>query len=162
MCDIQQSSEMASLKIFKTASGKYALSIEEMEGTKIATFTDAGPNLPIILTKLTLTEDSTVAESLDVILAAIHVELATELQETWTQYLTPCHRDSASNATHIKKTLKKRLGKIDSKKVLSPFRECILLRCGQATRLLVNPHGQTVALRNTLPNATLPIVSMVQ
>ena len=158
MCDLQQSLEMASLKVFKTASGKYALT-EEIEGTKIATFTNAGPHLPTILTKLTLTEGNTVAEPLDVILATIHAELATELQETWTQYLTPCHRDSASNATHIKKTLKKRLGKIDTKKILSPFRERILSRCGQATRLLVNPHGQTVALRNTLPNATLPMVS---
>ena len=159
MCDMQQSSAMASIKVFKAASGKYALSIEEMEGTKIATFIDAGLHLPIILTKLTLTEDNTIAEPLDVILAAIHAELATELQETWTRYLTPCHRDSASNATQIKKTLKKRLGKVDSKKILSPFRERILLRCGQATRLLVNPHGQTVALRNNLPNATLPMVS---
>ena len=159
MCDMQQCSAMASLNVFKTASGKYALSTEEMEGAKIAKFTDAGPHLPIMLTKLTLMEDNTVAEPLDVILATIHAELATELQETWTQYLTPCHRDSASNATHIKKTLKKRLGKTDSKKILSPFRERILLRCGQATRLLVNTHGQALALRNTLPNATLPMVS---
>ena len=159
MCVMQQFSAMASLQVFKTASCKYALSTEEMEGTKIATFTNAGPHLPTILTKLTLTEDNTVAEPLDVILATIHAELATELEETWTQYLTPCHRDSASNSSHIKKTLKKRLGKIDSKKILSPFRERILSRCGQATRLLVNPHGQTVALRNTLPIATLPMVS---
>ena len=150
---------MASLKVFKTASGKYALSTEDMEGTKIATFTNAGPHLPTSLTKPTLTEDNTVAEPLDVILATIHAELATELQETWTQYLTPCHRNSASNATHIKKALKKRVGKIDSKKILNPFQERILSRCGQATRLLVNPHGQTVALRNKLPNATLPMVS---
>ena len=107
MCDMQQCSAMASLNVFKTASGKYALSTEEMEGAKIAKFTDAGPHLPIMLTKLTLMEDNTVAEPLDVILATIHAELATELQETWTQYLTPCHRDSASNATHIKKTLEK-------------------------------------------------------
>lgn len=156
MCDMQQSSTMASLEVFKTSSGKYALSTEEMEGTKIATFTDAGPHLPTVLTKLTLMDDNTVAEPLDVILATIHAELATELQETWTRYLTPCHRDSASNATHIKKTLKKRLGKVDATNILNPFRERILTRCGQATRLLVNPHGQTVALRNALPNATLP------
>ena len=159
MCDVLQSSAMTSLEVFKTQSGKYALSTEEMEGTKITTFTDAGPHLPIVLTKLTLMEDNTVAEPLDIILATIHAELAKGLQETWTRYLTPCHRDSASNATHIKKTLKRRLGKVDSKNILNPFRERILSRCGLATRLLVNPHGQTVALRTTLPDATLPIVS---
>lgn len=157
MCDAQQFSAMASLEVFKTASGKYALSVEEMEGIKIATFTNAGPHLPIVLTKLTLMEDNTVAEPLDIILAIIHAELATELHETWTRYLTPCHRDSASNATHIKKTLKIRLGKVDSKQIMNPFRERILRRRGHATRVLVNPYGQTVALRDTLPNAALPV-----
>ena len=95
MCDAQQFSAMASLEVFKTASGKCALSVEEMEGIRIATFTNVGPHLPIVLTKLTLMEDTTVAEPLDIILAIIHAELATELQETWTRYLTPCHRDSA-------------------------------------------------------------------
>ena len=157
MCDVLQSSAMTSLEVFETASGKYALRTEEMEGTKIATFTDAGTYLPIVLTKLTLMEDNTISEPLDIILATIHAELAKGLQETWTRYPTPCHRDSASNATHIKKTLKRRLGKVDSKQIMNPFRERILSRRGHATRVLVNPYGQTVALRDTLPNAALPV-----
>ena len=159
MCDAQQPLAMAALHVYKTPSGTYILSTERKEGAKIATFTNAGLHLPIILTKLTLLEDNTVAEPLDIILAIIHAELANDLQESWTRYLTPCHRDSASNATHIKKTLKRSFGEEDSEKILSPFRERIRSRRGQATRLLLNPHGQTVALRNTLPSATLPTVS---
>ena len=135
----------------------YVSIAHDLRIAQIATFTNAGPHLPIVLTKLTLMEDNTVAEPLDIILAIIHAELATELHETWTRYLTPCHRDSASNATHIKKTLKRRLGKVDSKQIMNPFRERILSRRGHATRVLVNPYGQTVALRDTLPNAALPV-----
>ena len=157
MCGPQQPVTMTSLHVYKTPSGTYALNTEDMECTKIATFIDAGQHLPTVLTSLTLLEDNTISEPLDIILATIHAQLAADLQEKWSEFLTPCHKDSASNATQIKKTLKTKLGKIESKQVLSPFRERILSRRGQATRLFVNPRGQTVALRTTLPS-TLPIV----
>ena len=160
MCESQQPCPMAPLHVYKSLSGRYALSTEETEGDKIATFTDAGQHLPRVLTQLTLTEKDTVVEPLDTILAIIYAQLATRLQEEeWVRYITPCHRDSATVATQVKKALRARLGKGGSKRVLHPFRERILSKRGHATRLLVNPQGQTLALRSTLPRVTLPLIS---
>ena len=81
MCGPQQPVTMTSLHVYKTPSGTYALNTEDIECTKIDTFIDAGQRLPTVLTSLTLLEDNTISEPLDIILATIHAQLAAHLQE---------------------------------------------------------------------------------
>ena len=90
MCGPQQPVAMTPLHVYKTPSGTYALNTEDMECTKIATFNDAGQHLPTVLTSLTLLEDNTISEPLDIILATIHAQLATHLQEM-VEVPHPCH-----------------------------------------------------------------------
>ena len=100
MCGPQQPVTMTSLHVYKTPSGTYALSTEDMEGTKIATFIDAGQHLPIVLTNLTLLEDNTISEPLDIILATIHAQLAADLQENG--------RNSSPHATKIQHRMQRK------------------------------------------------------
>ena len=112
---------MTPLHVYKSPSGRYKLATEEAEGRQIASFANAGQHLPNVLTKLMLMEDGTVADPLNGILDVIYEHLSTDLQEEWTQYITPCHRDSASNATQIKKTLKTKLGESRAQTASEPI-----------------------------------------
>ena len=135
------------LHIYKSPTGKYSLSTLESADSRIASFDNAGEHLPAILTQLNPQDDHTVSDPLDVILSAIHAQLSIDLNENWTKYLIPCHRDSAMKATVIKKAIERELGHSASKELLKPFQERVLAKSGHATRILLNPHGQSVKLR---------------
>ena len=105
-----QQQHPTTLHVYKSPSGRYSLSTLESADNMIASFNNAGEHLPAILTKLNPLDDHTVSEPLYVILSAIHAQLSIDLNETWTTYLIPCHRDSAMKATVIKKAIKRELG----------------------------------------------------